>query len=171
VSAGPLVLGIDPGTAICGFGVVRVGGDSRATLVECGVIRTRASEPLPARLLTISDCITELIERHRPDVVALENVFHGSNSRSALVLGHARGVVMLAAARNGLDVAEITPAEVKRAIGGNGAASKDQVAAMVARLLRLSAPPTPADAADGVAIALTHLIRIAPRARLAGAMR
>lgn len=163
------MLGIDPGTAICGFGVVRVGGDQRATLVECGVVRTRATEPLPARLLTISDCITELLLRHQPDVLALENIFHGSNARSALVLGHARGVVMLAAARQAVPVVEITPAEVKRAIGGNGAASKDQVAMMVTRLLRLSSQPRPADAADGVAIALTHLIRIAPRLRLADA--
>ncbi len=163
------MLGIDPGTAICGFGVVRVGSDQRAMLVECGVVRTRAGEPLPTRLLTISDCVTSLIERHRPDVIALENVFHGNNARSALVLGHARGVVMLAAARHDIAVAEITPAEVKRAIGGSGAAGKEQVAMMVTRLLRLSAPPRPADAADGVAIALTHLIRMIPRLRLADA--
>ncbi len=166
-----MVLGIDPGTAVSGFGVVATGPDRRATLIECGVVRTRAGDPLPDRLVLIADLVGELIVRHRPDVLALENVFHGVNARSALVLGHARGVVMLAAAQRGVPVAEITPSEVKRAVGGSGAASKEQVAMMVSRLLRLAAPPRPADAADGVAIALTHLIRIAPRTRLADASR
>ncbi len=165
------MLGIDPGTATCGYGVVRAGSDGRATLRECGVVRTSAGDPLPVRLLILADAVAELLDRHRPDVLALENVFHGRNARSALVLGHARGVVMLAAARVPIPVAEITPAEVKRAVTGTGAASKEQVGAMVARLLRLAAPPAPADAADGVAIALTHLLRAMPRARLAGATR
>lgn len=165
------VLGIDPGTAICGYGVVRAGSDRRATLVECGVVRTTANAPLPERLLIVADAIAELIVRHQPDALALENVFHGRNTRTALVLGHARGVVMLVAAREQVPVAEITPAEVKRAVTGTGQATKDQVGAMVARLLRLAAPPSPADAADGVAIALTHLLRQAPRTRLAGAGR
>lgn len=165
------VLGIDPGTAICGYGVVRAGTDRRAALVECGVVRTSAGDPLPSRLLVLADALSELLERHRPDVLALENVFHGRNARSALVLGHARGVVMLAAARVAVPVAEITPAEVKRAVTGTGAATKDQVGAMIARLLHLAAPPSPADAADGVAIALTHLLRQVPRTRLAGASR
>jgi crossover junction endodeoxyribonuclease RuvC len=165
------VLGIDPGTAVCGFGVVRTGVDRRATLLECGVVRTRATAALPDRLLTLAEAIEELLERHRPDALALENVFLGRNARTALVLGHARGVVMLAAARRGVVVAEITPAEVKRAVTGSGAATKPQVAAMVARLLRLASAPEPSDAADGVAIALTHLIRMSPRTNLAGAGR
>ena len=165
------MLGIDPGTAVCGFGVVRTGVDRRATLLECGVVRTRATEPLPDRLMTLADALDDLIERHRPDALALENVFLGRNARTALVLGHARGVVMLAAARRGVVVAEITPREVKRAVTGTGAATKPQVAAMVARLLRLASAPEPADAADGVAIALTHLIRVAPRTSFAGAAR
>jgi len=165
------VLGIDPGTAVCGFGVVRTGVDRRATLLECGVVRTRAAQPLPDRLLTLADALDELLTRHRPDAVALENVFLGRNARTALVLGHARGVVMLAAARRGIVVAEITPAEVKRAVTGSGGATKPQVAAMVARLLRLATAPQPSDAADGVAIALTHLIRVAPRTQLAGTGR
>ena len=165
------MLGIDPGTAVCGFGVVRTGVDRRATLLECGVVRTRASEALPDRLLTLADALEDLLERHRPDALALENVFLGRNARTALVLGHARGVVMLAAARRGVVVAEITPSEVKRAVTGTGAATKPQVAAMVARLLRLASAPEPADAADGVAIALTHLIRVAPRTSFAGAAR
>lgn len=166
-----MVLGIDPGTAITGFGVVATGGDHRAVLLECGVIRTRATAALPDRLLQIATAIAALAARHRPHVLALEDVFHGKNARTALVLGHARGVVMLSAAQVGLPVAEITPREVKRAVTGTGAATKSQVAAMVARLLHLAAPPSPADAADGVAIALTHLMRATPRLRLAGALR
>lgn len=165
------VLGIDPGTATCGYGVVRAGSDRRAALVECGVIRTSAGEPLPLRLLVVAEAIAGLLDRHQPDVLALENVFHGRNARTALVLGHARGVVMLVAARRQVPVAEISPAEVKRAVTGTGAATKDQVGAMVARLLRLATPPSPADAADGVAIALTQLLRQVPQTRLAGANR
>ena len=103
-----------------------------------------------------------MLERHRPDAVAVEGLFHGRNARSALVLGHARGVVLLAATRAGLPVAEISPAEVKRAVTGTGAATKPQVGAMVMRLLHLASAPAPADAADGVAIALTHLLRVQP---------
>ena len=135
-------------------------------LVECGVVRTKSTEPLAARLGTLFTGIEELIERHRPDAIAVEGLFHGKNARSALVLGHARGVVLLAATRAGLSVAEISPAEVKRAVTGTGAATKPQVGAMVMKLLRLTAPPRPADAADGVAIALTHLLRAQPRARM-----
>lgn len=166
-----MVLGIDPGTAITGFGVVATGRDHRAVLLECGVIRTRATAALPERLMQIATAIAALAARHQPHVLALEDVFHGKNARTALVLGHARGVVMLTAAQAGLPVAEITAREVKRAVAGTGAATKPQVAAMVARLLHLAQPPAPADAADGVAIALTHLMRATPRLRLAGALR
>jgi crossover junction endodeoxyribonuclease RuvC len=167
------VLGVDPGTAVLGYGVVTtcVATATRITLVECGVIRTRADQSLAVRLAVIFDGITELLEHHRPDAIAVEGLFHGRNARSALVLGHARGVVLLAATRAGLAVAEISPAEVKRAVTGTGAATKPQVGAMVMRLLRLAAAPTPADAADGVAIALTHLLRLQPRARMAAVGR
>lgn len=161
------MLGIDPGTATCGYGVVR-GGEGSAKLVECGVIRTTAATPLAERLVTLFDGLSELLARHQPDAVAVEGLFHGKNARSALVLGHARGVALLVAAQAGLAVAEISPAEVKRAVTGTGSATKEQVGLMVARLLRLAAPPTPADAADGVAIALTHLLRTAPRGRVLG---
>lgn len=160
------MLGIDPGTATCGYGVVR-GGDGPAKLLECGVIRTRATTPLADRLLTLFEGLSELLARHRPDAVAVEGLFHGKNARSALVLGHARGVALLVAAQAGLAVAEISPAEVKRAVTGTGSATKEQVGLMVARLLRLAAPPAPTDASDGVAIALTHLLRTAPHAHLA----
>jgi crossover junction endodeoxyribonuclease RuvC len=140
-------------------------------LLECGVVRTRSTDPLAVRLGTLFDGVTELIERHRPDAVAVEGLFHGRNARSALVLGHARGVVLLAATRAGLTVAEISPAEVKRAVTGTGSATKTQVGAMVMKLLRLVAAPKPADAADGVAIALTHLLRVRPRSRPSAARR
>lgn len=167
------MLGVDPGTAVLGYGVVTtsVATATRITLVECGVIRTRADQSLAVRLAVIFDGITELLERHRPDAIAVEGLFHGRNARSALVLGHARGVVLLAATRAGLAVAEISPAEVKRAVTGTGAATKPQVGAMVMRLLRLAAAPMPADAADGVAIALTHVLRLQPRARMAAVGR
>lgn len=164
------MLGIDPGTATLGYGVVCGGAGGAARLVECGVVRTRPSEPLADRLGVIFDGVSQLLERHRPAAVAVEGLFHGRNARSALILGHARGVVLLAASRAGLVPVEISPAEVKRAVTGTGAASKPQVGAMVAKLLRLVEPPSPADAADGVAIALTALLRLAPRARL-GASR
>lgn len=146
--------------------MIRARVGERATLIECGVVRTRAGDPLPLRLMQIAITIEDLLLRHQPDALALENVFVGRNVRSALVLGHARGVIMLAAARAQVPVADISPREVKAAVAGSGGAEKVQVGLMVARLLNLASPPRPADAADGVAIALTHLIRMMPRARL-----
>lgn len=153
-----LVLGIDPGTAVTGYGVVRADRPSAPTLVECGVIRTRAREPLPARLAEIHDGVRELVARHRPDVVSLEDVFFSRNVRTTVVLGHARGVIMLAAEQAGVRVEEFPPAAIKKAIVGTGAATKEQVQFMVTRLLRLKAAPSPADAADGVAAALTCIL-------------
>ncbi|HEU5357713.1 MAG TPA: crossover junction endodeoxyribonuclease RuvC [Gemmatimonadales bacterium] len=154
-------MGVDPGTAIAGFGVVDggAGGRARPSLVECGVIRTTARETLPERLRVVHEGIVELIQRHRPDVVAVEGIFYARNVRSTIVLGHARGVILLAAAAAGLPVAEYAPAMVKRTVVGRGAAAKAQVGYMVAQLLRLAQAPSPADAADAVAIALTHLLR------------
>ena len=153
-----IVLGIDPGTAVTGYGVVRADHPGLPTLVECGVVRTRARDPLPARLAEIHDGIRELIARHRPDVVALEDVFFAKNVRTTIVLGHARGVIMLAAHQAGLAVHEFPPAEIKKAVVGTGAASKEQVQFMLTRLLRLKSVPSPSDAADGVATALTYLM-------------
>lgn len=161
------MLGVDPGTAVMGYGVVTAGGaESAVRLVECGVVRTRPNQPLAARLAILFDGMTEILERHHPDAVAVEGLFHGRNARSALILGHARGIVLLATTRAGLAVAEISPAEVKRAVTGTGSATKPQVGAMVMRLLHLTSSPAPADAADGVAIALTHLLRVRPRVRM-----
>lgn len=127
-------------------------------LVECGVLRTRAREPLPDRLRVIHEGLSEIIERLRPDLVAVEGVFYAANVRTTVVLGHARGVVLLAAAQAGLPVAEYSPAMVKKSVVGRGGALKPQVGYMVARLLQLRTAPSPADAADAVAVALTHLL-------------
>jgi crossover junction endodeoxyribonuclease RuvC len=154
-----LALGIDPGTAITGYGLVRLGPRQQMTLVECGVIRTKPRDTMPCRLSEIFDGITEILERHRPDAIALEDIFYARNVRTTVALGHARGVIMLAGQRAGLTVHEFPPAVVKKAVVGAGAATKEQVQFMVARLLRLQAPPTPTDAADGVAAAITLLMR------------
>lgn len=147
------VLGIDPGTAVTGYGVVRREGAGVA-LTECGVIRTRPSEPLAVRLENIYEGVRELIARHAPDAVCVEDVFYAKNVRTTVVLGHARGVILLAAQQAGLPVHEMPPAVIKKAVVGTGNASKEQVQFMVARLLRLKKAPEPADAADGVAAAL-----------------
>ena len=155
---GALILGIDPGTAATGFGVVRRDADLRVTLVECGVIRTSSKEALPIRIREIYDGIVALIERHRPDAVSVEEVFHGKNAQSALKLGHARGAILLAAAHHDLMIAEYAPRQIKKAVVGTGNATKDQVGFMVKQQLRLRDVPTPADAADGVAAALCHCL-------------
>jgi crossover junction endodeoxyribonuclease RuvC len=159
-----LVLGIDPGTAITGYGVVERLPDGTLRLIECGVVRTSPKSPLALRLRQIFEGVTELMERHRPSAIAVEGVFFGKNARSAMVLGHARGAVLLAAALCEMDVAEYPPAEVKSAIVGTGRATKHQVGFMTQKLLRLKEPPKPEDAADGVAVALCHCFR----ARLGG---
>ena len=154
-----IVLGVDPGTTATGYGVVGRGPDGALRLVECGVVRPRSGTPLPARLRTIFEGVAELITRHHPDALAVETVFVQRNARSALVLGHARGVILLAGARAGLPVAEYPPALIKKAITGAGGAAKSQIQLMVAHILRLRTPPAPSDAADGVAVALTHAMR------------
>ncbi len=157
------VLGIDPGTAVVGYGVIESGSAPFARLVECGVLRPGARGPLASRLRSIHDDVAALIARHRPDILAVEGIFYGKNARTVMVLGHARGVILLAAEEAGLPIAEYSPALVKKTVVGRGAAVKAQVGYMVTQLLRLKEPPRPADAADGVAIALTHLLRSVPR--------
>ena len=152
------VLGIDPGTAVMGYGVVESGSSPSHRLLECGILTTPGGDPLPARLRVIHDGITALIARHTPDAVAVESAFYGRNVRTTVVLSHARGVILLAGELAGVEIAEYSPATVKKTIVGRGGALKPQVGYMVAQLLRLKAPPVPGDAADGVAVALTHLI-------------
>ncbi len=150
------VLGVDPGTAITGWGVVA--GDGRQLhLIEYGVIRTSAKVPLPDRLLAIYNEMTALLRRHTPDVVAVEKLFFRRNVTSALAVGHARGVVFLAAAQAGLPVVEFTPVEVKQATTGYGGADKHQMQEMVRWLLKLEEPPRPDDAADALAVAICCL--------------
>lgn len=155
------VLGVDPGTSVTGYGVIETGNGAPGfgRLVECGVIPLSRRGPLPRRLQELHAGIVELIRRHHPTALALENAFYHRNVRTTLVLGYARGVVLLAAQQEGLDIAEYPPATVKKTVVGRGGARKSQVAAMVARLLRLRQAPRPADAADGVAVALTHVLR------------
>ena len=152
------VLGIDPGTAVLGYGVVESGPGLHPRLLECGTLTTTARDPLPARLRVIHDGITALIACHAPDAVAVESAFYGKNVRTTVVLSHARGVILLAAEQAGLPIAEYSPALVKKTVVGRGGALKPQVAYMVAQLLRLRTAPQPADAADGVAVALAHLL-------------
>lgn len=153
-----IVLGVDPGTATTGYGVVRGDDATSATLVECGIIRTRPRDPLAARLAEIYDGICELIGRHRPDALSIEDVFFARNVRTTVVLGHARGVILLAAQRAELAIHEYSPAEIKKAVAGTGAATKPQVQYMLTQLLRLRAAPQPSDAADGIAAAMTLLM-------------
>lgn len=163
-----IVLGVDPGLATTGYGVVEARGDAR-TLIECGVVRTDARDALPDRLRVIYDGICEVLQRHTPDALAVEGVFYGRNVRTTVVLGHARAAVLLAGTLRGLPVAEYAPAEVKNAVTGTGRATKDQMQFMVQRLLRLRTAPQPADAADGVAVALCHCAAAPLRGRLAAA--
>ena len=155
-----IVLGVDPGTQVTGYGVVRGDNANAAALVECGVIRTTASDPLPIRLREIHDGIAELIARHAPQVMSIEDVFYARNVRTTVVLGHARGVILLAAAQRDVRVHEMTPKEIKKAVAGAGGATKEQVQFMVTKLLRLKSAPRPSDAADGVAAALGFLMGV-----------
>lgn len=152
------MLGIDPGTTATGYGVVENGERGMLRLVECGVIRPPARATLPSRLGAIHAELAQLIARIAPDVVAVEEAFHARNARTTLVLGHARGVILLAADQAGIVIAEYSPAKIKQTVTGRGGALKPQVGFMVAQLLRLKAAPTPSDASDGVAVALTHLL-------------
>ena len=153
-----LILGIDPGTAITGYGVVAKEGGGAVSLVEGGVVRTSSGEVLAVRIRDIYEAITTLITRHAPSVLVVEDVFQGKNVQSALKLGHARGAILLAGALGEIPIVEYSPREIKKAVVGNGNATKDQVGFMVQQQLRLKAPPSPADAADGVAAALCHCV-------------
>lgn len=150
------VFGIDPGSGRTGYGCVDSDG-SRHSLVTFGAITAAPGASFPDKLHAIHRTLAHLITTHRPDCVVIENVFHAKNARSALLLGHARGVAMLAAVQADLPVVEYTPAEVKLAIVGYGRAEKTQMQQMVKLLLGLSAVPTPHDAADALAIAICHL--------------
>ena len=153
------VFGIDCGTNCTGYGVVDVlhgPRETRLIAVAAGGLTLSKDQPLPVRLAYIYKELTALLEQHRPEVVAVEGVFYSVNAKSALKLGHVRGVALLAAANQGLPVAEYAPLSIKSAVVGYGLAQKEQVQFMVARLLNLEHAPEPADAADALAIAICH---------------
>ena len=150
------VFGIDPGSERTGYGCVETDG-SRHSLIVCGAIATRPAASLPDKLLDIHTRLAALLQECRPGAVAIESVFHAVNARSALKLGHARGVAMLAAAEAGVPIFEYTPAAVKRVVVGYGRAEKPQVQHMMKLLLGLAEAPSPHDAADALAVAVCHI--------------
>jgi len=150
------IFGIDPGSDRTGYGCVEAHG-SRHHLIICGSLSAPARSTFPDKLKHIHAGLAALLARHRPDCVAVETIFHARNVRSALKLGHARGVALLAASEAGLLVVEYAPAEIKRAVVGYGRAEKPQVQQMIKLLLGLDAVPSPHDVADALAVALCHL--------------
>ena len=160
-----IVLGIDPGTAAVGYGLVDRTG-SRLRAVDYGVLTTAAELSLPERLAAIHAFVTDLVELHHPALLGVERVFHSRNVQTALAVGHARGVILLAAAQHGIPVREATPGEVKVAVSGYGSADKGQVQRMVQVLLGLPEPPLPDDAADALAVAIWTAHRERPGERL-----
>ena len=157
------IFGIDPGSERTGYGCIETDG-SRSRVVACGAIRTPTVASFPQKLQVIHAQLSVLIADCHPDCVAIESLFHAVNARTALKLGHARGVAMLAAVQAGLPIAEYTPAEIKRAVVGYGRAEKHQVQQMVKLLLGLAAIPSPHDAADALAVAICHHHSQAPAA-------
>jgi crossover junction endodeoxyribonuclease RuvC len=150
------IVGIDPGSERTGYGCVETDG-RRHHLIACGAITAAAGDPFPIRLARIHRELASLFAQTRPDCVAIESVFHAVNARSALKLGHARGVALLAAVEAECEIVEYTPAEVKRAVVGYGRAEKRQVQQMIKLLLGLAQPPSPYDAADALALAICHV--------------
>jgi crossover junction endodeoxyribonuclease RuvC len=164
------VFGIDPGSVRTGYGCIDTDG-RRYTMIACGAIAPDADAALPDRLEDIHAKLSALIARHRPDCVAIENLFHAKNVKSALVLGHARGVAVLAAVQAGLPITEYTPTAIKSSVVGHGRADKSQIQYMVKLLLGLAAVPTPHDAADALAIAICHVHSSGMRAQPAAGTR
>jgi crossover junction endodeoxyribonuclease RuvC len=165
------VLGVDPGLTRCGVGVVDGVPGRPCSLVAYYVVHSDPEDALPDRLLHLDRSLTDLVAEHRPDGVAVERVFSQHNVRTVMGTAQAGAVAVLAAARAGLPVQMYSPSEVKAAVTGSGQADKAQMTAMVTRLLRLDAPPRPADAADALALAICHVWRGGTRTRLAAAVR
>ncbi len=164
------VLGIDPGLTRCGMGVVEGDPGRPLRLVDVNVLRTSAGVPVPTRLVTIEKGVDAWLDEYTPDAVAVERVFARSDVSTIMGTAQASGIAMVCAARRGLPVALHTPSEVKAAVSGSGRADKAQVGAMVTRILRLDAPPRPADAADALALAITHIWRGAAQSRIDAAV-
>ena len=161
-----IALGFDPGTARLGYGVIASDPDPRA--IDYGIIATDADLPMAQRLVEIHEAVTELIQVFRPDAVAVERLFFAQNVTTAMTVGQARGVILLAAAQRGLPVAEYAPSEVKQAVVGYGKADKRQIQEMVRIMLGLESVPRPDDAADALAIAICH-VQVAPFRERTGA--
>ena len=153
-----IVLGVDPGTLVTGYGVVET-KNKNIVLLSCGAIRNTSDTLMPNRLQLIFDTLCNVMERFHPDEFALETAFYGKNAQSALKLGHARGVAMLAGVTHNLETHEYSPREVKKAIVGNGTASKEQVQYMIQSLLLLKEAPKPFDVTDALAVAICHVHR------------
>lgn len=164
------VLGIDPGLTRCGMGVVEGEIGRALTMIDVNVLRTSATEPIPIRLVTIEKGVDAWIDEYRPDAVAVERVFARSDVSTVMGTAQASGIAMVCAARRGIPVALHTPSEVKAAVSGSGRADKAQVTAMVTRILRLEQPPRPADAADALALAITHIWRGGAQSRIEAAV-
>jgi crossover junction endodeoxyribonuclease RuvC len=151
-----LVIGIDPGTASTGYGLIRQSTDGQLALVDYGLISTAAGRPLPARLLDLYSALTTVLEQYQPDTAAVEQIFFQRNVKTALMVGQARGVALLSLAKIDIPVDEYTPSEIKLAVSGYGNADKVQMQTMVKALLRLDHLPQPDDAADALAVAICH---------------
>src|SRR3984957_17383936 len=163
------VMGVDPGLTRCGLSVIEDGYGRQIIALDVDVVRTPADEPLPRRLLAISEAVEHWLDTHHPDVLAIERVFAQQNVSTVMGTAQVGGVIALAAAKRGIDVHFHTPSEVKAAVTGNGSAGKAQVTAMVTRILALQTKPTPADAADALALAICHCWRAPMIARMAAA--
>jgi crossover junction endodeoxyribonuclease RuvC len=163
------VLGIDPGLTRCGLGVVEGSIGRPLSLVDVNVLRTSADVPIAERLVTIEKGIDAWLDDYQPDAVAVERVFARSDSSTIMGTAQASGIALVVAARRGLPIALHTPSEVKAAVSGSGRADKAQVGSMVARILRLDSPPKPADAADALALAITHIWRGGAQSRIEAA--
>ena len=159
-----VILGVDPGTLITGYGVIKHTANTTRVL-EYGVVKNGSSKSLPLRLKEIFARLCEVIEKYHPDEFAIETSFYGRNAQSAMKLGHARGVSLLAAVNRDIPTAEYSPREVKKAVVGSGAASKEQVRFMVKTLLKMKTSPAVYDSSDALAVALCHLHRISQAER------
>jgi len=150
-----VIMGIDPGFAITGYGIVKYEGN-KFSVIDYGAVTTEASEQLPARLLKLNNGLEEIILKYRPDAVSVEELFFNKNIKTALNVGHGRGVALLAAAKQGIEVYEYTPLQVKQSVVGYGRAEKAQVQQMVKLILNLPKVPKPDDVADALAVAICH---------------
>lgn len=153
-----VILGIDPGLNACGYGVIDLANGS-PRCIDFGCVRTRKLQDLSEKLKRIFDDLTNVIQTHNPQFFAIEDIFYHENVNTAIIMGHARGVAILAARQAGIEVFEYTSREIKMSVTGNGAASKQQIQSMIQNLLHLPKPPAPYDASDALAVAMCHYHR------------